>query len=261
MNVPRRTACFAKGMHNYTFYLNSTHFSILVGRPNQNTDWHDTDNNIKAVSCQTTQAQFRPWQYAILSLAGSQNLCQTMKNCILSGASPSFNTPILTSDVRIQASRILIRIQTPRIRIQVNPNPPLFSWIRIRMKQLWIQIWIRIQRARESPRRQQNLKLVGVWSEPEISNPDTNPNPSFFFLNPNPDSYFLALNPNPNPAQKTLNPDSNPNRTSLILTNEQVGHESLILFLKPTGLGVLKKYWILEFLSCRNLQFKSWSAW
>ncbi len=30
------------------------------------------------MSCQTIQAQLRPWQYAILSLAGSQNLCLTI---------------------------------------------------------------------------------------------------------------------------------------------------------------------------------------
>ncbi len=34
--------------------------------------------NMKASSCKSIQPQLRPWHYAILSLAGSQNLCQTM---------------------------------------------------------------------------------------------------------------------------------------------------------------------------------------
>ncbi len=33
---------------------------------------------MKAMSCQTIQPQLTPWQFAILSLAASQNLCQTM---------------------------------------------------------------------------------------------------------------------------------------------------------------------------------------
>ncbi len=67
-----------------------------------------------------------------------------------------------------------------------NPNPPLFSWIRIQL--LWIRIRIRIQLLREYIRFRfhtfvvlvEKLKLAVVWSDPEISNPDLNPNPPFF---------------------------------------------------------------------------------
>ena len=49
--------------------------------------------------------------------------------------------------MRIWASWIRIRIQVPRIRIQMKPIPPLFSWIRSRIwiqpKKLWIWIWIK----------------------------------------------------------------------------------------------------------------------
>ncbi len=87
---------------------------------------------------------------------------------------------IRISDVQIRASRIRTRIQAPRIRIQRNPNPPLFSWIQIRIQLLWIRIWIQIQLAWLA--RIEKSKKVGVWSEPEMSNLDSNPNPPFFFL-------------------------------------------------------------------------------
>ncbi len=46
-----------------------------------------------------------------------------------------------TGDVQMRTS--WIQIQTPRIRIQTNSNPSLFSWIRIRMRHF--EFWIRIQ--------------------------------------------------------------------------------------------------------------------
>ena len=48
---------------------------------------------IETHSCQTTQAQFTPWQYAILSLAGSQNLCQTITASLLCPSMISSPTP------------------------------------------------------------------------------------------------------------------------------------------------------------------------
>ncbi len=55
----------------------TTRGSSLEHTPKQYIDGQLTAINRKAMSCQTTQA-LRPWQYAILSLPGSQNLCQTM---------------------------------------------------------------------------------------------------------------------------------------------------------------------------------------
>ena len=53
-----------------------------------------------------------------------------------------------------------------------------------------------------------------MWSEPEISNPDSKYESESTLFSLNPNSYSLALNVNPNLnlAEKALNPDSNLNR-------------------------------------------------
>ncbi len=73
MNGPQRTACLAKGYNNDKYNR-----SIGYGQ-----------KPIKAMSCQTIHMEFRPWQYAILILAGSKNLCQT----IISNPDPLHNHP------------------------------------------------------------------------------------------------------------------------------------------------------------------------
>ena len=93
---------------------------------------------------------------------------------------------VSTSDVRIQTSRI--RIRQPRIPVHMNPNPPYFSWIRIRIRLLWIRIRIWIQHNHRDVIDEQKMRIHN------------------FFLES--DSAFLSMNPNPNPAQNTLNPDS-----------------------------------------------------
>ena len=126
--------------------------------------------------------------------------------------------------MRIQASRIRILIQPPRIRIQLNPNPPLFlesesesncfesesgfeaSWIYKAQAGRFHTFVVLVEKMTNSSGviGTRNLKS-GFESESEST---------LFFLNPNPDSYFQALNPNPNLAQKALNPDLNPDPDS-----------------------------------------------
>ncbi len=63
MNGPQRTACLAKG------YIHSKFARCLTA----------IDSDVQIIWRTTLQTDGRTeWQYAILSLAGSQNLCQTM---------------------------------------------------------------------------------------------------------------------------------------------------------------------------------------
>ena len=64
--------------------------------------------NMKASSCKSIQPQLRPWHYAILSLAGSQNLCQTMSIHIVRELSLiKIWHPCITSDTltKVKAER------------------------------------------------------------------------------------------------------------------------------------------------------------
>ncbi len=106
----------------------------------------------------------RPWTWTLDWDFGLKHTVYLTLDSVVSVLTPKpyfgFRRQVHTSDVRIQTSRIRIRIriQTPWIRIQTNPNPPLFSWIqiriqiRIRLFEVWTRIriqlkkpWIRIR--------------------------------------------------------------------------------------------------------------------